>query len=59
MTAGSRFLIRFGWHGFVSHSRIDGENHFTVDGGESQKMIAHAANLIEEMFHAPSTITVR
>jgi len=59
MTVDSSFLITFGLHHFVSHSVSNGENHFIVDGSESQTMISHAKKIIGEMFGAPAVISVR
>lgn len=59
MTVESKFLIRFGLHHFVSHSKDDGTARFVVDGSEGQTMIAHAKNIIEEMYGAPSIVSVR
>lgn len=59
MTIESNFLIKFGLHHFVSYSRNKGESRFFVDGTESKTMIAHAKNIIEEMYGAPSVVCVR
>jgi hypothetical protein len=59
MSVESNFLIKFGLHHFVSYSNGNGPSQFVVDSDESQTMIAHAKNIIEEMYGAPSVVSVR
>ncbi|WP_425405001.1 hypothetical protein [Hwanghaeella sp.] len=59
MSVESNFLIKFGLHHFVSHAKGDGTSRFVVDGSEGPAMIAHAKYLIEEMYGAPSVVSVR
>ncbi len=59
MSIESNFLIKFGLHHFVSHSCGADGSHFVVDGSEGQTMISHAKYIIEEMYGAPSVVSVR
>ena len=59
MSLESNFLIKFGLHHFVSHSGGNDMSHFVVDGREGETMISHAKYLIEEMYGAPSVVSVR
>ncbi len=58
MSTEHNFLIKYGLHNFVAFSQHGGKNTFTIQGVESQKMIRHAASLIEGRYGRSAHIQV-
>lgn len=58
MNYGTTFLTDYGLQNYVSYSRSQGRNIFSIEGSESPKMIDHARHIISEMFGRKSTILV-
>jgi sulfur transfer protein SufE len=52
------FLTNYGLQNYVSFSRSNGVNVFSIKGSESPKMVKHARGLISEMYGGSSTIVV-
>jgi hypothetical protein len=52
------FLTKYGLRHYVTASRAIGKTVFSIQGSESDKMIAHARNLIAEMYDGPATVRV-
>lgn len=58
MSNAQNFLITYGLHNFVRHSRTNSGHVFFIEGMESQKMISHAKNLITGCFGEAADIQV-
>lgn len=52
------FLINYGLHSYVTHSRIGGQSVFTICGPAGQKMVRHAKGLIFDGFGHNAAIRV-
>lgn len=52
------FLITYGLHAFVAHSRDGGKSVFTIGAQAGQRMIRHATSLITESFGQAVAIQV-
>jgi hypothetical protein len=51
-------LIKYGLHNFVTCAMMSGKHIFLIKNMESQNMIHHAMNLIEESFGETAEIQV-
>tara|TARA_S200002703_G_C3678720_1_gene208468 strand:- start:150 stop:383 length:234 start_codon:yes stop_codon:yes gene_type:complete len=58
MNFESNFLTNYGLQNYVSFSRSNGANVFSIKGTENPKMIGHARIIISEMYRGTSTIIV-
>jgi hypothetical protein len=45
------FLVTYGLHNFVSHTKTNNRHVFFIMGSESRKMICHAERLIAGCFN--------
>ncbi|MEQ8585277.1 MAG: hypothetical protein RLO01_12035 [Thalassobaculaceae bacterium] len=52
------FLINYGLHSYVTHSRASGQSVFTIRGPAGDKMVRHAKGLISEGFGKNTAIRV-
>jgi len=58
MTTEHNFLITYGLHNFVTFAQPRGKHTFTIQRGESQKMIHHAKSLIHGRYGESACIQV-
>ena len=52
------FLVTYGLHSFVTYTKKRCTHAFAIKGGESQKMVTHATNMIKENFGESANIQV-
>lgn len=50
MTHEHKFLVTYGLHNFVSHSRVGEKPIFTIHRHDNLKMVGHAKSLITESY---------
>ena len=58
MNNENRFLIAYGLHSFVTHTKDGDKSVFTICGLEGQKMIRHAKSLIAGSYGETAAIQV-
>lgn len=52
------FLITYGLHSYVTHSRVGGRSVFTIGAPAGQKMIRHATSLLAGRYGQDASIRV-
>ncbi|RED52241.1 hypothetical protein [Aestuariispira insulae] len=58
MTLETVLLTRYGLHHYVTFSKSNGRNIFSIDGLMSHKMIQHARDIIREMYQSKALVQV-
>jgi hypothetical protein len=54
----SQFLTRYGLGHYVSCSQSEGRPLFSIRGNETDKMIAHARRLIEDIYPGDARVRI-
>jgi hypothetical protein len=58
MNNADTFLITYGLHSYVTHTRVGGQSVFTIGAPAGQKMIRHATDLLSGSFGMSAAIRV-
>lgn len=58
MKNADTFLITYGLHSYVTHSKVGGQSVFTIGAPAGQKMIRHARTLLSGTFGNAAAIHV-
>lgn len=56
MSNEQNFLVKYGLQHFVSHAQMEAHSVFVIHARENQKMVRHAASLIDGTYGAATTI---